>query len=71
MIAEELAHRHPEACLLPTSPQQRATARALMAEMHSSFTSLHTDCLMNTRTVYAKTPISDAVEADLRRLEEL
>ena len=39
--------------------------------MHISFTSLHTDCLINTRTVYAKTPISDAVEADLRRLEEL
>ena len=63
-IAEELAHRHPEACLLPASPQQRAIARALMAEMHSSFASLRTVCPMNTRTAYAKTPISDALEAD-------
>jgi glutathione S-transferase len=47
-IAEELAHPHPEACLLPTSLQQRATARVLMAEMHSSFTSLHIDCPMNS-----------------------
>ena len=70
-IAEELAHRHPEACLLPSGLQQRATARALMAEMHSSFTSLRADCPMNTRTAYAKTPVSEAVEADLRRLEEL
>lgn len=70
-IVEELAQRHPEACLLPVDPQQRAHARALMAEMHSSFTNLRADCPMNTRAAYAKTPISEEVEKDLRRLEQL
>ena len=70
-IVEELAQRHPEACLLPADPQQRAHVRALIAEMHSSFTNLRPDCPMNTRAAYAKTPISEEVEKDLRRLEQL
>lgn len=70
-IAEEVAQRHPEAGLLPAAPQERALARSLMAEMHSSFHTLRGDCPMNTRTAYAKSPVSDALLSDLHRLETL
>jgi len=70
-IAEEVAQRHPEAGLLPAAPQERALARSLMAEMHSGFHTLRGDCPMNTRTAYAKSPVSDALLSDLHRLETL
>ena len=70
-IAEELAQRHPEAGLLPASPQARALARSLMAEMHSGFHTLRGDCPMNTRNAYANSPVSDALLRDLQRLESL
>ena len=70
-IAEELAQRHPEAGLLPAAPQERALARSLMAEMHSGFHTLRGDCPMNTRTAYAKSPVSDGLLSDLYRIETL
>ena len=68
-IAEELASRHPEAGLWPADPFARATARALSAEMHSGFAALRTECPMNLRAAYSDFPVSEAVRADLRRLE--
>ncbi|SLN22996.1 hypothetical protein PEL8287_01016 [Roseovarius litorisediminis] len=68
-IAEELATRHPDAGLWPTDPKSRATARNLTAEMHSGFTALRSDCPMNVRLAYTNMQPSDAVMADLRRLE--
>ena len=70
-IIEELASRHPEAELLPNDPVQRATARSLMAEMHSGFSALRSACPMNTRTAYSNVPVSEAVQDDLNRLEQL
>ncbi|MBR9843530.1 MAG: glutathione S-transferase [Rhodobacteraceae bacterium] len=70
-IAEELASRHPEAGLWPASPLARATARNLTSEMHSGFTALRGDCPMNLATAYRDTNPSEAVLADLARLEEI
>ena len=70
-IIEELASRHPEAGLLPDDPIQRATARSLMAEMHSGFSALRSTCPMNTRTAYTEAPVTEAVLEDLNRLEQL
>ena len=67
-IIEELASRHPEAGLLPSHPVARARARSLIAEMHSSFTTLRSLCPMNTRTAYETTPITDDLIKDLERI---
>ena len=67
-IIEELAQIYPDKGLLPKDPILRARARSMMAEMHSSFTTLRSDCPMNTRTAYQAMPISDKLQADLDRL---
>ena len=68
-IAEELASRHPDAGLWPGEPRARAVARVLSAEMHSGFTALRSFCPMNLRVSYTDCNPSDAVLADLARLE--
>lgn len=70
-IAEELANRHPEAGLWPADPRARATARTLAAEMHSGFAALRAACPMNLRTAYKGVTPSEAVRADLERIETL
>lgn len=68
-IAEELASRHPDVPLWPSDPKARATARALASEMHSGFASLRNDCPMNLRLAYTGVTPSEALMADLKRLE--
>ena len=70
-IAETLAERHPEADLWPADPATRAAARWLVAEMHSGFTALRSACPMNLRTAYTGFPVTDAIRADLARIEHL
>ena len=70
-IAEELASRHPEAGLWPADPKARAVARQLAAEMHSSFTALRSHCPMNLRLSYEDCAPTEAVLADLARLQAL
>ena len=70
-MAETLAERHPEANMWPTDPAARAMARNLVAEMHSSFVNLRTDCTMNLRRHYPTFAPSDAVLKDTARIEEL
>ena len=70
-IAEELASRHPDAGIWPADPRARATARTLAAEMHSGFAALRTACPMNLRTAYTGVSPSEAVLADLARIETL
>ena len=70
-IAEELASRHPEAGIWPTDPHARATARALVAEMHAGFTALRSHCPMNLRVSYQDCAPPPEVLADLARLEAL
>ena len=70
-IAEELAQRHPEAGLWPKDANARAIARTLLAEMASGFTSLRGDCPMSLRVCYSDSKPSEAVLADLKRLERI
>ncbi len=70
-IAEELASRHPEAGLWPADPHARATARALVAEMHAGFTALRSYCPMNLRVSYTDCQPPPEVLADLARLETI
>lgn len=70
-IAETLAERHPDAGLWPTDPTCRATARWLCAEMTSGFSALRGDCPMQMQYCHVGFSPSDAVRADLARLEQL
>ena len=70
-IAEELASRHPDAGIWPSSPKARAVARVLAAEMHAGFTALRGYCPMNLRVSYTDCVPTDAVVADLDRLQTL
>lgn len=70
-MAETLAERHPDAGLWPDDPAARALARWLVAEMHAGFGALRGECAMQLVRVYEGFPVSDAVAADLARLEEL
>jgi glutathione S-transferase len=70
-IAEELASRHPDAGHWPSDPRARAIARVLVAEMHAGFSALRSHCPMNLRVSYEDCAPTDAVLADLDRLETL
>ena len=68
-IAEELASRHPSAGLWPPDPRARAVARVLATEMHAGFAALRGYCPMNLRVSYKDCAPTDAVLADLDRLQ--
>lgn len=68
-IAWHLAEAFPEKGLLPSDPIDRATAMSVISEMHSGFTALRSACPMNLRTAWDGFEVSDAVQADLDRLE--
>jgi glutathione S-transferase len=68
-IAEELASRHPDAGIWPTNPTARAVARSVAAEMHAGFVALRSHCPMNLRVSYTDCAPTDAVLADLERLQ--
>lgn len=68
-IAEELASRHPTAGIWPEEPGLRSLARSLAAEMHAGFGALRSHCPMNLRISYAQSPMTDAVQSDLDRLD--
>ncbi|MDK3019582.1 glutathione S-transferase [Pseudodonghicola flavimaris] len=70
-IGETLAERHPEAGHWPADPALRATARWLVAEMATGFTALRSACPMQLLHCYDGFTPSDAVRADLDRLETL
>lgn len=70
-MAETLAERHPEAGLWPRDPAARATARWLVAEMASGFSALRGECAMQLGHIWEGFLPSDAVLADLARLEAL
>jgi len=69
--AETLAERHPEAAMWPTAPAARATARWLCAEMASGFGPLRGDCPMQLSHIWEGFTPSEAVRADLARLDTL
>ncbi|MDX8347054.1 glutathione S-transferase [Cognatiyoonia sp. IB215446] len=70
-IAETLAERHPDIALYPADPAARALARSITAEMHSSFLALRSDCPNMITHVWDGFMPSDAVRADITRIEAL
>jgi glutathione S-transferase len=70
-MAEELASRHPEAGIWPTSLRARATARVLASEMHAGFGALRSHCPMNLRVSYTDCAPTAEVLADLARLQDI
>ncbi|GKY89356.1 glutathione S-transferase [Sinisalibacter aestuarii] len=70
-MAETLAERHPDAGFWPADPAARGLARWLAAEMHSGFAALRGACPMQLLKVYEGFTPSEAVLADLARLDEI
>ncbi len=70
-IAWHLAEAFPDRGLLPEDPVARAEAQSIIAEMHSGFTALRGDCQVNLRTAWEGFLPSDAVLADVARIEAI
>jgi glutathione S-transferase len=70
-IAETLAEENPDAGLWPKDSAARANARWLCAEMAASFGALRGECAMQLEYVFTDFEVSDAVKADLDRIETL
>lgn len=70
-IAWHLAERFPDLGLLPSDPALRAEAQSLIAEMHSGFAPLRSNCEMNLRTAWEGFLPPPGVLADLARVEQL
>ncbi|QHQ35919.1 glutathione S-transferase family protein [Algicella marina] len=70
-MAETLAAENPQAGLWPANAADRALARSITAEMHSGFSSLRGTCPMTLRARYDCPDMTDALSADLERLQTL
>lgn len=70
-MAETLAERHPDTQMWPQDPNARSRARWLCAAMVSGFSALRGECPMQLQHVNDGFAPSDAVRADLDRIEEL
>ena len=70
-IAEYLHERHPAAGLWPDDVAQRAAARCLCAEMHSSYSALRSTMPMNLRRQYSTITADADTRADIDRIEDL
>ena len=68
-ISEYLAERH--AGMWPDDRTARAWARSITAEMHSGFTALRNDMTMCIRERLDVRPWSDALVANIARVEEI
>jgi glutathione S-transferase len=68
-ISELLAERHPG--MWPAEPVARAWARSIAAEMHSGFATLRNDMTMCVRERVDVRPWSDALAANIARVEEI
>jgi glutathione S-transferase len=68
-IGEYLAERHPG--MWPADPVARAWARSTAAEMHSGFGALRNDMTMCIRERLDVRPWSDALAADIARVDEI
>ena len=55
----------------PAAPAARAVARAVSAEMHSSFTTLRSLWPMNARARNRHTAMTAALEADIERIDQI
>jgi glutathione S-transferase len=67
-ICEHLAETFPEAGLWPAEARARATARSVVAEMHSGFTALRSHMTMNLRASYPGAGREPGVDEDIARI---
>jgi glutathione S-transferase len=67
-ILEYLAEQHPRAELWPETREARAAARAISAEMHAGFSALRNDMPMELISRLPAPPMSEALEANIRRV---
>jgi glutathione S-transferase len=70
-IIEYLADRFPDKPIWPADIRQRAMARAVSAEMHSSFMGLRNHAPMNLRASHVGKVSPESVARDMHRLETL
>lgn len=68
-IVEYLAERH--AGVWPEPAETRAWARSVASEMHSGFSALRERCSMNCGLRIELAEISDALHADITRIDEI
>jgi glutathione S-transferase len=70
-IMEYLAEKFPDTQIWPADPKARAQARAISSEMHAGFSALRGECPMNIRRPIRERALSDAAQANVRRIEEI
>jgi glutathione S-transferase len=70
-IMEYLAEKFPEKQLWPGATEARAHARAISSEMHAGFSALRGECPMNIRRPVRERALSDAAQANVKRIEEI
>jgi glutathione S-transferase len=68
-VIEYVAETHPEKAIWPRGKAARAHARSLAAEMHAGFQALRQACPANFRRPVRRIGLSEAVEADVARIE--
>lgn len=70
-ILEYLAEKFPEKQLWPAETGARAVARAISTEMLGGFMALRSACPMNMDRNIAALEVSDQVDKDVKRIEEI
>jgi len=70
-ICEHLAEAFPEAGLWPNDARARATARSVVAEMHSGFVALRKNMPMNLRASYPVADHQPGVDDDIARIKSI
>jgi glutathione S-transferase len=69
-IIEYIAEIFPDKAIWPRGKAARALARSLANEMHAGFQALRQTCPTNFRRPVRAIPLSEAVRADIGRVEE-
>ena len=70
-IIEYVAEKFPEKRLWPLEQAQRAQARSISAEMHSSFAALRNECGMNLHRPVRAIELSADARANVDRIQEI
>jgi glutathione S-transferase len=68
-IVEYVAEKYPDKAIWPKAKAARAHARSLSSEMHAGFQALRQHCPTNFRRPVRKLELTEAVEADVARIE--
>lgn len=70
-ILEYLAEVFPDKGLWPRTKAARVLARAVSSEMHAGFSALRNACPMNLRRPRKPVALTDEVNADIQRIEDI